>query len=99
MATAVPHNIMASFKKAGISLMLDDERVLRCRVTPETARSLLGAHFDEPLASMVRAAEEEDECDPNIEVFGQRIVATSSRQGEDWDKSSVSSDRSRADGA
>jgi hypothetical protein len=101
MAAPVPHNIVASFKNAGISLMLDDERVLRWRVTPETARSLFGAPFDEPLASMVRAAEEEEEeeVDPNVEGFIQRIVAISSRQGEDGDRSSVSSGRSRADGA
>jgi hypothetical protein len=45
MAAAVPHNIVANFKNAGISLILDDERVLRSHVSQETARSLFGSAF------------------------------------------------------
>jgi hypothetical protein len=73
MAAAVPHNIVASFRNAGISLLLDDDRVLRCQVTPETARCLLGSPFADPLVERALAGEEEDKDDPNIEVFAARM--------------------------
>jgi hypothetical protein len=50
MAAAVPHNIVDSFKNAGISLMLDDDRGLRYLVTSETTQCLLEARFADPFA-------------------------------------------------
>jgi hypothetical protein len=35
---------------------------------------------------MMRAAEAEDEIDPNVEIFVERIVAISSDQGEYWNR-------------
>jgi hypothetical protein len=56
MAAGVPDNIMASFGNAGVSLLLDDDRVIRCVVTPETTRCLLGT----PFSASLQTPEEED---------------------------------------
>jgi hypothetical protein len=45
LAATVPHNIVASFRNAEASLLLDDDRVIRPMVTPETTHCLLGAPF------------------------------------------------------
>jgi hypothetical protein len=46
---------------------------LRCQVTPETARCLLGSPFADPLVERALAGEEEDEDDPNVGVFAARM--------------------------
>jgi hypothetical protein len=34
MSAAVPHNIAQGFANGGISLILDDEGIIRCQITP-----------------------------------------------------------------
>jgi hypothetical protein len=58
MAAVVPHNIVANFRNAGVSLLLDDDRVICCTVTPETTRCLFGAPFSARLS--IPEEEEED---------------------------------------
>jgi hypothetical protein len=45
MSAANAENIVASFRNGGVSLMLDDAGVVRCTITPETARCLLRNPF------------------------------------------------------
>jgi hypothetical protein len=58
MVAAVPHNIVVSFRNTGVSLLLDDDRVIRCMVSPETTRCLLGAPFSAHLP--IPEGQEED---------------------------------------
>jgi hypothetical protein len=67
MSAAVPKNIIASFRNAGITVKRDASNQIWCHVTPETARCLF-----EPEKSLTANPEEED--DPNIEVFQERCV-------------------------
>jgi hypothetical protein len=80
MAAAVPRNVVASFRNAGISVMLDDDRVLRCKITPETARCLLGTPFADPLAGL-ELTDEEEEGDPNVAVFAVRMWERMNAEG------------------
>jgi hypothetical protein len=66
-AAAIPINIVKSFRRAGISLIVDPDEHVICQITPETARCLI-----EPEALCQFPAvpdEEDDECDPDFEVF------------------------------
>jgi hypothetical protein len=74
MAAAVPHNVVQSFRNGGISLLLDDDRVVRCQVTPDTARCLLGQPFADPLTGLTLVADEEEDGDPNFEIFAGRML-------------------------
>jgi hypothetical protein len=81
MAAAVPHNIVMSFRNAGVSLMLDDDRVLRCKITPETARCLLGTPFADPFMGVELGTEEEEDADPNVELFAARMLERLNQRG------------------
>jgi hypothetical protein len=49
--------------------MLDDDRVLRCGITPERARYLLGTPFTEIFTTLAPMEEGKDDDDLNLEVF------------------------------
>jgi hypothetical protein len=68
MSAAVPQNIVKSFANAGISLIFDDDRVIRCQITPRTTRCLLGSPLDVELPP----GTSDDEDDPDIEVYLRR---------------------------
>jgi hypothetical protein len=68
MATAVSYDIVESFKNAGDSLRLDDDRVLRRLITPGTTRWILRAPFADPFASLALGPEADEADDPNVEV-------------------------------
>jgi hypothetical protein len=51
-------------RKAGQALLLDDDRVVRCQSTPETARCFLRSPFADLCAELALAGEEEDDGDP-----------------------------------
>jgi hypothetical protein len=63
---AAPHNIVARFRNAGISLLLDSDRVIRCVMTAETARRLLGTPFS---GAMPIPEDEEDGENPDIREY------------------------------
>jgi hypothetical protein len=46
--TAVPHNMAQSLRNAEISLIMHDNCVIRCDITPDTARSIIGTPFVDP---------------------------------------------------
>jgi hypothetical protein len=73
MSAAVPKNIVASFRNAGISVKRDESNQIWCHVTPETARCLF-----EPEPALAQEAEAEE--DPNIEVFQERCVAAAAME-------------------
>jgi hypothetical protein len=60
MVAAVRHNIVASFRNAGMLLLRDDDRAIRCMVTPETTGCLLEAPFS---ARFPIPEEEEEDLD------------------------------------
>jgi hypothetical protein len=68
MAAAVPHRVVDRAKNAGLSLMTDDNRALRCPVTSETTQYHLGALFANFLAGMALAEKEGEDDNPNVEV-------------------------------
>jgi hypothetical protein len=90
MAAAVPHNILASFGNAGVLLLLDDDRAIRCMVTPETTRCLLGALFSARLP-----IPEEEEEDLNMLGYTTRSDREISRLGKG--KGMVNPDSSKQD--
>jgi hypothetical protein len=73
-----PINIVKSFRRAGISLLVDqDERIL-CQITPETARCLIEP---EALCQLLAVPDEEDEkCDPDFEVFIEKCGISHANQ-------------------
>jgi hypothetical protein len=74
MAAAVAHNMAEGFGNAGISLILDGNGVVRCLITPETAQYLLGVPFADPFACLALVDEENEDGDPNVEVFAARLL-------------------------
>jgi hypothetical protein len=68
MAAAIPHNIVARFRNANISLPLDSDRVIRCVVTPEAVRSLLRT----PFSGALPISEEEEE-DRDIKEYADQV--------------------------
>jgi hypothetical protein len=69
MAAAVPHNLTASFRNAGISLLWDNHRAIRWIITQEMAHYLLGAPFSGALP--IPKKEEYDEDLDIREYVGQ----------------------------
>jgi hypothetical protein len=51
-----------------ISMILGDDCVIRCYITPNTARYIITTRFVDPLGSLVTGEEDEEE-DPNLEIF------------------------------
>jgi hypothetical protein len=60
MTAAVPRSIAASSRNLGVLLLLDDDRGIRCMVTLETIRCLLGSPFS---ACLPIPQEEEEDLD------------------------------------
>jgi hypothetical protein len=84
MTAAIPHNIVESFKNAGISLIFDDDGIIRCQVTPETGgRCLIGAPFPYPLAGIELNDDEEHNNNPNLEIFASQMCEILGSEGED----------------
>jgi hypothetical protein len=70
MSAAVPRNVTSAFRNAGVSLIMDADRTIRCAIMPETARCILGSPFEHGLMQL--AQEEEtgrEEGEPNIEEY------------------------------
>jgi hypothetical protein len=65
MSPAVPSNIVKSFPNSGRSLILDDERIIRCQITPHTARCVLSEPFELELSD----GSSEDGEDLNVEMY------------------------------
>jgi hypothetical protein len=66
MRTAVPHNIVQNIGNAGISLILDNDPVIRCGLTLNTGRCIIGKPFADPPGNLVTEEENEGE-DPNLD--------------------------------
>jgi hypothetical protein len=69
---ASPSTIVASFRNAGISLVMDSERVVRCQISPDTVRCLLDKSALEKLINLPEPSEEDDssdDIDPDTEAF------------------------------
>jgi hypothetical protein len=62
-----------SFKNAGISLIFDDDRIIRCQITPETVRCLIGTPFSDPLTGIELENDEEDNDDPSVDIFASEM--------------------------
>jgi hypothetical protein len=70
MVAVVPQNIVASFRNAGISLLLDNDRVIRCVITPETSRCMFGTPFS---GAWPIPEEEQDEMDLDIREYVDQV--------------------------
>jgi hypothetical protein len=73
-AAACPYTIGASFKNAGISLIMDDARTLRCQIRPHTARCLItSSALDARLPEVAEEEEDnpEEEDDPDEVAYSQ----------------------------
>jgi hypothetical protein len=81
MPTAVPHHRVQSFRNAGFSLILDDDRVIRCDITPNTARCIIGTPFADSLRNLPEKEEDEGE-DPNPEIFKMQMFGLLKSGGE-----------------
>jgi hypothetical protein len=49
-------------------MVLDDDCVIKCDITPNTARCIITTPFVDPLGNLVTEEEDEEE-DPNLEIF------------------------------
>jgi hypothetical protein len=72
--TVVPRNVVESFQNAGVLLMLNDDRILCCRVTPETVHCLLETLFADPLVGLELGDEDEEDGDLDLEIFAARVL-------------------------
>jgi hypothetical protein len=68
-ARSLQNNIVQSFRNAGIWLILDDDCVVTCDITPNMAQCIIGTLFVDPLGNLVTEEEDEGE-DLSIEIFG-----------------------------
>jgi hypothetical protein len=71
---ASPDSIVESFRNAGISSILDNNRVIRFDITPNTARSIIGTPFADPQRNLVTEEEEDEEEDPKVEILEVQIL-------------------------
>jgi hypothetical protein len=81
MHTKVPHNIIQSVRNAGISLLLDDDRVIRCNVTPNPTPCIIATPFADTRGNLAIEKEDEGE-DPNLEIFEMQMLDPSESGGE-----------------
>jgi hypothetical protein len=81
MTTALPKNIVAGLRSAGVSLIRNEDRTIRCNVTAHTARSLLGLPFQQGLLDLLGDEEEDEE--PDIDEHMLRLSGRLSDQGQD----------------
>jgi hypothetical protein len=82
MAAVVPHNIVEGVKNAGISLIFDDDRIIQCQTTLETARCFIRAPFPDLLAGIELEDDEEDSDDPNVEICASEMSEILGSEGE-----------------
>jgi hypothetical protein len=85
MAAAVPRNITGAFRRAGVSLVMDLDRTMRCAITPETTRCVLGSPLVHRLMELVHE-EEESEAegeDPNLEEYMAKMQGQFGLWGDD----------------
>jgi hypothetical protein len=90
MAAAVPYIIVESFKYAGISLIFDDDRIIRCQITSETARCHIEAPFPDPMAEIQLKDDEEDNDDSNAEIFASEMSEILGSEGEPGRREAIS---------
>jgi hypothetical protein len=64
----------------GVSLILDDDRAVRCDITPNTARYIIGTPFADLLGNLMTEREDEGE-DPNREIFEMHVGPLGERRG------------------
>jgi hypothetical protein len=57
ISAATPENIVASFRNGGVSLVLDDGGLIRCQITPTTARCLLQS----PIPELPEATDDDED--------------------------------------
>jgi uncharacterized protein YbcI len=77
-----PARRCGSFKNAGISLIFYDERIIRCQITPETVRRVIGTPFPDPLTGIELDDDEADSDDPSVEVFAREMREILGSKGE-----------------
>jgi hypothetical protein len=80
MAAAAPDNVVAGFRNAGVSLIMDEDRVIRDNVTAQTARFLLENVIREELLGL--AEEEENDEELNVHEYILRIFGRLAEEEE-----------------
>jgi hypothetical protein len=78
MAAVIPYNLVAGLRNAGVSLIMDDNRVIRSKGMPDTARCLLEPVIREELLGL--AEEEEEEEESNLQEYIMRISGRLGRE-------------------
>jgi hypothetical protein len=82
MAAFVPHNIVEGVKNAGISFIFDDDRIIQCQTTLETARRFIRVPFPDLLAGIGLEDDEKDSDDPNVEIRASEMSEILGSEGE-----------------
>jgi hypothetical protein len=83
MTAAIPRNIIAAFRNAGISLLMDADRTMRSHITPETTRCVLGSALEQDLNALVSEGEMEEEEEPNIDEYMGKMWSKFDLWGDD----------------
>jgi hypothetical protein len=61
IAAAVPHNNVACSPNAGMSLLMNEDRIVKCNATLYMTRCLLGLTFQQGLLELLPDKEEDEE--------------------------------------
>jgi hypothetical protein len=69
LSAAVPKTITASFRNAGLELIMDPDRVIRMRVAPEKARCIIDKAVSDLLNPTIQTEYEEEEEDIDTEIY------------------------------
>jgi hypothetical protein len=69
MAAATPGNIVKTFRRAGICVVLDDD-VLRCRVCPDRAQCLIA-----PISAALPEVPDDDEDDMEADLYVEQCAS------------------------
>jgi hypothetical protein len=65
------NNIVQSFANSGMSLILDDERIIRCQITPHMTRWVIGMSLVPGVSGSASDELEEGKEHPNVGSFGR----------------------------
>jgi hypothetical protein len=61
-------DVLHGLKNGGILLILDNDRVIRCAITPKTVRCVICPPFTDPKGNLITEEEENEGEDPNLEI-------------------------------
>jgi hypothetical protein len=78
MAEVIPYNVAAGFRNAGVSLIMDDNRVIWSEGSPHTAICL----FEPVIRGELLGLVEEEEDEPNVQEYIMRMSGPLGEEAE-----------------